>query len=146
MLVVLLMLRSFGSSVVIAIMLPLGVLGTFVFGRSTGVDANIMALGGIAIAIGTMVDIGIVFVENVTQHFQKSEKSRPSSLTIIAEAVQEVAPAVYTSVLTTIVSFCRSLGLMRQSLDFLRRWRSRTFAMVVALVLSLIVATYPWPL
>ena len=80
MLVVLLMLRSFGSSVVIAVMLPLGVLGTFVLMRSTGVDANIMALGGIAIAIGTMVDIGIVFVENVTQHFQKAEnQDRPGS-------------------------------------------------------------------
>ena len=62
MLVVLLMLEA-GSSVVIAVMLPLGVLGTFVLMRLTGVDANIMALGVIAIAIGTIVDIGIVFVE-----------------------------------------------------------------------------------
>ena len=140
MLVVLLMLRSFGSSVVIAVMLPLGVLGTFVLMRSTGVDANIMALGGIAIAIGTMVDIGIVFVENVTQHFQKAENQDRPGLTIIAEAVQEVAPAVYTSVLTTIVSFLPVFGLNATELRlFAPLAFTKTFAMVVALVLSLIV-------
>ena len=140
MLVVLLMLRSFGSSVVIAIMLPLGVLGTFVFMRSTGVDANIMALGGIAIAIGTMVDIGIVFVENVTQHFQKSENQDRPGLTIIAEAVQGGRTGGLYFGSNDDCEFSAGLGLNATELRlFAPLAFTKTFAMVVALVLSLIV-------
>ena len=107
--VVLIMLRNFRSSVLISVTLPLGVLAAFVTMKFTGVDANIMALGGIAIAIGTMVDIGIVFVENIKQHLESDpELSRD---VLVRRAAAEVAPAVMTSVATTVVSFLPVLGL-----------------------------------
>ena len=72
MIVVLVMLRNLRSSLLISSILPLGVLLALVAMRYAGVDANIMALGGIAIAIGTMVDMGIVFTENIVQHLDEA--------------------------------------------------------------------------
>ena len=139
MLVVLLMLRSFGSSFVISAMLPLGVLGAFICMRTMGVDANIMALGGIAIAIGTMVDIGIVFIENITQHLERSDDKRSKSA-VVADAVYEVAPAVLTSVMTTVVSFIPVFGLNATELRLFGPLAlTKTFAMVVALAISVVV-------
>src|SRR5690606_27583605 len=91
--VVLIMLRNLRSSLLISAMLPIGVLGTFVVMKITGVDANIMALGGIAIAIGTMVDISIVFVENMNQHLEQAGPGEDRAK-IVRKATAEVAPAV----------------------------------------------------
>ncbi|MEZ4318160.1 MAG: efflux RND transporter permease subunit [Myxococcota bacterium] len=137
-LVVLVMLRNLRSSVLISSILPLGVLGTFIVMKSTGVDANIMALGGIAIAIGTMVDIGIVFVENIEQHLEGVE-SRAEREVATRRAAAEVAPAVLTSVLTTIVSFLPVFGLTATELRlFAPLAFTKTFAMSAALVISLL--------
>src|SRR5690606_18990635 len=108
--VVLIMLRNLRSSLLISAMLPLGVLGTFVIMKLAGVDANIMALGGIAIAIGTMVDLGIVFIENMNQHLERASPEEPRA-NVVRRAAAEVAPAVTTSVLTTVVSFLPVFGL-----------------------------------
>ncbi len=136
--VVLVMLRNLRSSMLISSILPLGVLGTFVVMKATGVDANIMALGGIAIAIGTMVDIGIVFVENIEQHLEGVE-SRAEREGATRRAAAEVAPAVLTSVLTTIVSFLPVFGLTATELRlFAPLAFTKTFAMAAALVISLI--------
>jgi len=136
--VVLVMLRNLRSSMLISSILPLGVLGTFVVMKATGVDANIMALGGIAIAIGTMVDIGIVFVENIEQHLQGVE-SRAEREGATRRAAAEVAPAVLTSVLTTIVSFLPVFGLTATELRlFAPLAFTKTFAMAAALVISLL--------
>jgi Cu(I)/Ag(I) efflux system membrane protein CusA/SilA len=136
--VVLVMLRNLRSSVLISSILPLGVLGTFIVMKATGVDANIMALGGIAIAIGTMVDIGIVFVENIEQHLE--DAGGPAERAVATRrAAAEVAPAVLTSVLTTIVSFLPVFGLTATELRlFAPLAFTKTFAMAAALVISLL--------
>ena len=137
--VVLIMLRNLRSSFLISSMLPLGVLGTFVVMKLAGVDANIMALGGIAIAIGTMVDISIVFVENMNQHLERAGPEQ-SKAVVVRNAAAEVAPAVLTSVLTTVVSFLPVFGLTSSELRlFAPLAYTKTFAMSGALLLSLLI-------
>ena len=137
--VVLIMLRNWRSSVLISMMLPLGVLAAFVVMKVSGVDANIMALGGIAIAIGTMVDIGIVFVENIDQHLNEAEPSVPR-LDLVRRAAAEVAPAVLTSVATTVVSFLPVFGLSSTELRlFAPLAFTKTFAMTSSLVLAVFI-------
>jgi Cu(I)/Ag(I) efflux system membrane protein CusA/SilA len=98
------------------------------------VDANIMALGGIAIAIGTMVDIGIVFVENINQHIESASPGT-SRAVLVRRATAEVAPAVLTSVATTVVSFLPVFGLTSSELRlFAPLAYTKTFAMTGALV------------
>ncbi len=136
--VVLVMLRNLRSSVLISMMLPLGVLAAFVMMKLTGVDANIMALGGIAIAIGTMVDLGIVFTENIAQHLE--EHSEGDSALVVKRAAAEVAPAVATSVATTVVSFLPVFGLTASEARlFTPLAYTKTFAMCGALLLSIVV-------
>ncbi|HCH65663.1 MAG TPA: acriflavine resistance protein B [Deltaproteobacteria bacterium] len=135
--VVLVMMRNLRSSLLVSSMVPLGVLGTFVVMKATGVDANIMALGGIAIAIGTMVDVGIVFVENIERRLHSTSTAR---LATIRSAAAEVAPAVLTSVLTTVVSFLPVFGLTETELRlFAPLALTKTFAMVVAFALAVLV-------
>ena len=137
--VVLIMLRNLRSSLLISGLLPLGVLTAFVVMKLTGVDANIMALGGIAIAIGTMVDIGIVFVENMNQHLDElpPDGNRNDA---IRRATAEVAPAVMTSVMTTVVSFIPVFGLSSTELRlFAPLAFTKTFAMTGILILAIII-------
>jgi len=137
--VVLIMLRNLRTSLLISSMLPIGVLGTFVVMKMTGVDANIMALGGIAIAIGTMVDISIVFVENMNQHLERAGPGEDRAV-IVRRATAEVAPAVMTSVLTTVVSFLPVFGLSSSELRlFAPLAYTKTFAMSGALLLSVLI-------
>lgn len=137
--VVLVMLRDLRSSLLISMMLPLGVLGAFVLMKLVGVDANIMALGGIAIAIGTMVDLGIVFTENITQHLDEAPATADPAA-VVKRAAAEVAPAVATSVATTVVSFLPVFGLTAsESRLFSPLAYTKTFAMCSALALSVIV-------
>ncbi|MBN1816274.1 MAG: efflux RND transporter permease subunit [Sedimentisphaerales bacterium] len=102
--VVMVMLRHIRSSALISGLLPLAVLACFIAMRLFKVDANIVALSGIAIAIGTIVDIGIVICENIVRHLAQSDGSL-SRRQIIYNASSEVASAVLTAVATTIVSF-----------------------------------------
>ena len=137
--VVLIMLRNLRSSLLISGLLPLGVLTAFVVMKYTGVDANIMALGGIAIAIGTMVDIGIVFVENMNQHLEElpPDGNRKDA---IRRATAEVAPAVMTSVLTTVVSFIPVFGLSSTELRlFAPLAFTKTFAMTGILIIAIVI-------
>ena len=139
--VVLVMLRDLRSSVLVSSLLPLGVLATFVLMKLTGVDANVMALGGIAIAIGTMVDIGIVFVENIDQHLGGPQPPATAAdrAAAVRRAAAEVAPAVLTSVLTTVVSFLPVFGLTPTELRlFAPLALTKTFAMGAAFLLALV--------
>ena len=141
--VVLVLLRDLRSSLLISAMLPLGVLATFVVMKVTHVDANIMALGGIAIAIGTMVDIGIVFTENIAQRLDEhdaDEGSTRSRAVVVRRAAAEVAPAVVTSVLTTVMSFLPVFGLSAaEARLFTPLAFTKTYAMLGALTLSLLI-------
>jgi len=138
-LVVLIMLGNLRSSFLISSVLPLGVLGSFIAMRAFAVDANIMALAGIAIAIGTMVDMGIVFTENIVEHLRQASADEPRAR-VIRDAAVEVAPAVLTSVLTTVVSFLpvfaltASEGKLFSPLAF-----AKSFAMIAALAISMVV-------
>lgn len=107
-LVVIVLVLNLRASVLISILLPVAVLMTFIVMRYAGVDANVVALSGIAIAIGVMVDVGIVFVENMLRHFEMQDQEKMSKsevLSLIYKSTIEVAPAVSTALATTIVSF-----------------------------------------
>lgn len=135
--VVVVMVMHLGSSILISGLLPLAVLICFILMKLFGVDANIVALSGIAIAIGTMVDMGVVLCENILVHL-KERKDEKSQLEAIYEASVEVGGAVVTAVLTTIVSFLpvfameAAEGKLFKPLAF-----TKTFALFAAIVVAL---------
>ncbi len=136
--IVLVMLRNLRSSLLISAVLPLGVLAAFVAMKLTGVDANIMALAGIAIAIGTMVDMGVVFTENIVAHLA-SAPAHKSRAQVIAHASAEVAPAVVTSALTTVVSFLPVFALTAAEGKLFRPVAyTKSFAVLAALLVSML--------
>lgn len=107
-LVVIVLVMNLRASVLISSILPIGVLMTFILMKFFQVDANIVALSGIAIAIGVMVDVGIVFTENIVRHLDQPGNQNLRGrelLELIFKATKEVASAVLTAVATTIVSF-----------------------------------------
>lgn len=141
--VILLFLLHIRSSLIVASTLPVAVLLSFIAMKTLGVDANIMSLAGIAIAIGTMVDMGIIVSENIYQHLADWEKeglpggsSRRG--TIIADAATEVAPAVVTAVTTTIVSFLPVFFLTGRDYKLFSplAW-TKTFAIASALLVAI---------
>ncbi len=140
--IVLLFLMHMRSSLVVAICLPVAVLISFIAMHFSGVDANIMSLAGIAIAIGTMVDMGIIVSENIYQHLTEWEeagggKGDPlrTRADVIYEAAVEVGPAVVTAVSTTIVSFLPVFFLTgRDYRLFAPLAYTKTFAIAAALL------------
>ena len=110
-LVCLLFLFHLRSSFVAIITLPLGILAAFIIMNSQGINANIMSLGGIAIAIGAMVDAAIVMIENAHKHLERYEKKNglppagKEHWRIIHEATTEVGPALFYSLLIITLSF-----------------------------------------
>ncbi len=103
-LVVLLVGMRLRGSLLISGLLPLAVLACFAAMKAFGVDANVVALSGIAIAIGTMVDMGIVICENILRRLDEAS-SHEDSFSVVLSASKEVGGAVLTSVATTVVSF-----------------------------------------
>ncbi len=104
--VILVMVRHLASSLLIALVMPFTVLWCFIAMRRFGVDANLVSLAGIAIAIGTIVDMGIIVCENILNHLAAHPAAnRRERLDIIHRAVAEVGGAVLTAISTTIVSF-----------------------------------------
>lgn len=103
-LVILVLLRNFRSSLLISGLLPLSALMCFIAMKVFKVDANIVALSGIAIAIGTMVDMGIVLCENIVRRLEEASPGR-SRIQVIHEASCEVGSAVLAAIATTLVSF-----------------------------------------
>ncbi|MEO0649421.1 MAG: efflux RND transporter permease subunit, partial [Planctomycetota bacterium] len=102
--VVLLMVGRLRAAVLVGGLLPVAVLATFVGMRLFGVDANVVALSGIAIAIGTIVDVGIVLVESIAR-FTAPDDTPSQRLVAVRRGASEVAPAVVTAILTTVVGF-----------------------------------------
>ncbi len=135
--VVIVMLNHIVSSALISAVLPLAVLFTFIFMKVIGIDANIMALSGIAIAIGVMVDMGVILCENILRHMEESPPGR-STFSIVHESAVEVGGAVITSSLTTIISFLPVFtltgpeGKLFQPVAF-----TKTFAVAASLILAL---------
>ncbi len=135
--VVLVLLMHFRSSILIAGLLPLAVLLCFILMRVFRVDANIVALSGIAIAIGTMVDMGIVLSENILSHLERLDKAK-STVQAVYDATVEVGGAVVTAVLTTVVSFLPVFVMTAAEGKLFKplAW-TKTFALISALIVSL---------
>ncbi len=140
--VVMVLVLNLKASILISGLLPIGVLMTFIVMRYFGVDANIVALSGIAIAIGVMVDVGVIFTENIVRHLEmpKNKGARGKQLReLVFNATSEVGPAVITALTTTVISFLpvfamqAAEGKLFKPLAF-----TKTFAMISALIIGLI--------
>ncbi len=107
-------LFHFRSSLVILISLPIGVLSAFLIMYLQGLNANIMSLGGIAIAVGVMVDAAIVMIENVHKHMENNLDSKKNHWKVIEEAAIEVGPALFFSLLIITLSFFPVFALQAQ--------------------------------
>ena len=129
------------AAVTVALVLPLSALFTFILMRFAGMSANLMSLGGLAIALGMLVDAAVVVVENVVQHLaQTSSRSRLPRLHVVLRAVREVASPVAAGVLIIVVVFLPLLTL--QDLEgkfFVPVALTIVFALAGSLVLSLTV-------
>ncbi|MCG8431353.1 MAG: CusA/CzcA family heavy metal efflux RND transporter, partial [Candidatus Omnitrophica bacterium] len=138
--VILVFLLHFRGSLVISAVLPVGVLIAFILMKRFGVEANIMSLGGIAIAIGVMVDSGCIIVENIyTKLTARGNSISPQErLDICVEAAAEVGRPVLFALLTTIVSFVPVFVLTGQAGKlFTPLACTKTFAMAGAAVVAL---------
>ena len=113
-LVCILFLFHIRSSLVILISLPIGVLVAFIIMRTQGINANIMSLGGIAIAIGAMVDGAIVMVENMHKHLEGRELNSAERWKVVAQASAEVGPAIFYSLVIITLSFLPVFTLQAQ--------------------------------
>jgi cobalt-zinc-cadmium resistance protein CzcA len=134
-------LGNLRAAITVAMVLPLSALATFILMRTTGMSANLMSLGGLAIALGMLVDAAVVVVENVVQHLghDKTAQKLPR-LHVVFRAVREVAAPVAAGMLIIIVVFLPLLTL--QGLEgkfFVPVALTIVFALVSSLVLSLTV-------
>ena len=124
------------SALVAILMLPVGILISFAAMRLLGLGSNIMSLGGIAIAVGAMIDAAIVMIENAHKHLERAPPGKPR-IEVLIEAAAEVGPALFFSLLVITVSFLPIFTLESQEgrlfgpLAF-----TKTFAMAAAALLS----------
>lgn len=136
-LVVILLLFNLKSSLLVAGVLPIAVLMCFIAMRYFGVDANIVALSGIAIAIGTMVDMGIVLTESIIERKSQYEQQEKLAKTIF-EATMEVGSAVLTAVATTIISFLPVFAMEAAEGKLFRPLAyTKTFALIAAVIIAI---------
>ncbi len=132
-----LFLFHFRSALVVVLSMPVGVLVAFIVMRQQGINANIMSLGGIAIAIGTMVDASIVMIENVHKHLERSAAQGEARWNVIAQAASEVGPALFLSLLIITLSFLPVFTLEAQEGRlFAPLAFTKTYAMAAAAALS----------
>ena len=143
--VVLILVLNLRASVVIAGMLPLAVLATFIVMKLTNIEANIVALSGIAIAIGVMVDVGVVLMENVVRHLEKDfgkgvHVGGKQLEDVILKAVSEVSGAIVTAMLTTVISFLPVFAMQAQEGKMFHPLAfTKTFALTASLVLGMVI-------
>ncbi|MDP8222421.1 MAG: CusA/CzcA family heavy metal efflux RND transporter [Candidatus Lernaella stagnicola] len=134
-LIIMLFLLHFRSSFVAIITLPVGILISFLAMRLLGISANIMSLGGIAIAIGVMVDAAVVMVENLHKHKER-DVDRTHQETVIA-AAREVGPALFFSLIIITISFLPVFSLQQQEgRMFTPLAYTKTFAMAASALLA----------
>ncbi len=125
------------SALVAIVMLPVGVLIAFIAMRVLGLNSNIMSLGGIAIAIGAMVDAAIVMIENAHKHIERDDGTR-SRAQLIIDACREVGPALFFSLMIITVSFLPVFALEAQEGRLFRPLAfTKTFAMAGGALLSI---------
>ncbi|MBS3807623.1 MAG: efflux RND transporter permease subunit [Bacteroidales bacterium] len=137
--VVIIMVMNLRASALISGVLPIAVLISFIAMKYMDVTANIVALSGIAIAIGTMVDMAIVLVENIVRHLDQSDPDEPR-LQVIYRGTTEVASAVVTAVLTTIISFVPVFTMQgAEGKLFIPLAFTKTFALAAAIIVSILI-------
>lgn len=130
-------LLHFRSAFVAIFTLPVGILMSFLIMYSLGLNANIMSLGGIAIAIGVMVDASVVLVENAHKHLER-DRGKKSHSVIILESAKEVGPALFYSLLIITVSFLPVFSLQEQSGRLFKPLAyTKTFAMASSSLLAI---------
>lgn len=139
--VIIMMLFNLRASILISGLLPVAVLMVFISMKLFNVDANIVALSGIAIAIGTMVDVGVILSENVLRHIDDNDESVPIN-TVVYNATAEVSGAILTAVMTTIISFIPVFTMIGAEGKL---FRPLAFTKTSALTASLIVALFLIP-
>ena len=133
------------SALVAILTLPLGILIAFIVMRAQGLNANILSLGGIAIAVGAMVDAAVVMIENAHKHLERwhaahpdSEPDEPTRWRIITDAAAEVGPALFLSLLIITFSFIPIFSLQGQEGRlFAPLAFTKTYAMAAAALLSI---------
>ncbi|MDQ8198215.1 efflux RND transporter permease subunit [Pelagicoccus enzymogenes] len=137
--VVVVMVLHLRSAALISGVLPLAVLFSFIGMKLFGVDANVVALSGIAIAIGTIVDMGVVLIENILKHLDEAPPDE-SRLEVVYRACSEVASAVVTAVLTTVISFLPVFTMQAAEGKLFRPLAyTKTFALIGSIVVALTV-------
>lgn len=135
--VIILMVLNLRASLLISSLIPIAVLMCFIGMRFFGVDANIVALSGIVIAIGTIADMGIVLIENMLRHFKIAPEGE-SKLETIYRATTEVASPVLVAVISTIISFLPVFamdgaeGKLFKPLAF-----TKTFALIASIIVAI---------
>ncbi len=126
------------SSLVVILSLPVGILAAFIVMQMQGMNANIMSLGGIAIAIGAMVDAAIVMIENVHKHIEHEPLTDKNRWRIMADAASEVGPPLFFSLLIITLSFLPVFTLEAQEgRMFAPLAFTKTYSMAAAAILSI---------
>ena len=151
-LVIIIMVFNLRASILISGLLPVAVLMVFIAMKLFGVDANIVALSGIAIAIGTMVDVGVILSENIIRHLDENENVIPTEQgtsdeeshkklpinTVVYNATAEVSGAIVTAVMTTIISFIPVFTMIGAEGKLFRPLAfTKTFALTASIIVAL---------
>ncbi|HPF36207.1 MAG TPA: efflux RND transporter permease subunit [Candidatus Krumholzibacteria bacterium] len=137
--VVIVLMMNLRSSLLVAGLLPLAVLMSFLGMKLFGVDANIVALSGIAIAIGTMVDMGVILCENILKRLDEAPPEQ-DRLEVVFAASSEVGGAVVTAVTTTIISFLPVFTMQAAEGKLFKPLAyTKTFALVASIIVALTV-------
>ncbi|WP_053980110.1 efflux RND transporter permease subunit [Marinagarivorans algicola] len=137
--VVILLMLHLRSALLIAGVMPLAVLSAFIGMKLFNVDANVVALAGIAIAIGTIVDMAIILIDNINKHL-KQALPNANPLTTVYTASSEVAGAITTAVITTIISFLPIFTMEgAEGKLFTPLAYTKTFTLVGAIIITLII-------
>jgi Cu(I)/Ag(I) efflux system membrane protein CusA/SilA len=136
--VIIVLVFNLRASVIISGILPVAVLSTFIIMKYTGVEANIVALSGIAIAIGVMVDVGVVIVENIIRNAARAD--RKITVSLVYGSVREVAGALLTGMMTTVISFLPVFTMQAQEGKLFGPLAyTKTFALVSASVIGFVI-------
>ncbi|UCE69806.1 MAG: efflux RND transporter permease subunit [Flavobacteriaceae bacterium] len=145
-LVIVVMVFNIRASILISGLLPVAVLMVFISMKLFGVDANIVALSGIAIAIGTMVDVGVILSENIIRHLEDNKNREETQQlpvnTVVYNATEEVSGAILTAVLTTIISFIPVFTMIGAEGKL---FRPLAFTKTMALAASIVIALFLIP-
>ncbi|MHB0754119.1 efflux RND transporter permease subunit [Polaribacter sp. M15] len=136
-LVIVIMVFNLRASILISGLLPVAVLLVFIAMKIFNVDANIVALSGIAIAIGTMVDVGVILSENIIRHLDEDDGKLPIN-TVVYNATAEVSGAIITAVMTTIISFIPVFTMIGAEGKLFRPLAfTKTFALTASIIVAL---------